>query len=72
MYSKTIEFLEKEIKILEQARDGVGRAWNILKRDNIEDNYLKDLYNEFDSKIKSHKWSIEALNNEIKTNSVTL
>ena len=57
--TKTIELLEKEIKLLTEARDGVGKAYNVLKRDNIEDEHLRELYNKFDYELKDYKNSID-------------
>lgn len=52
--TKTIELLEKEIKLLTEARDGVGKAFNLLKRDNIQDEHLRELYNKFDYDLKDY------------------
>jgi hypothetical protein len=64
--TKTIELLEKEIKLLTEARDGIGKAFNVLKRDNIEDDHLRELYNEFDYKLKDYQNSID----DIKENNL--
>ena len=63
-FPKTKQFLEKEIGELKQARDGVGKAFNLLKRDGIEDEHLRELYNAFDSKLKEFNLSIDALRSE--------
>ena len=64
--TKTIELLEKEIKLLTEARDGIGKAFNVLKRDNIEDDHLREVYNEFDYKLKDYQNSID----DIKENNL--
>ena len=62
---KTKELLEKEIKNLTQARDGIDISLNLLKRDGFpEDNHLIELYNNFNSKIKDYTRSIGILNEE--------
>lgn len=60
-FPKTKELLEKEVAILEAARDGVGTAYNVLKRKGIVDNHLQELYNEFDGTLKEYNQSISAL-----------
>lgn len=56
---QTKKLLEKEIKILTEARDGIGKAFNLLKRDEeIEDARLRELYNKWDSKIKDYNISL--------------
>jgi len=57
--TETIELLEKEILLLTEARDDIGKAFNTLKRDNIEDEHLIELYNKFDSKLKDYQNSID-------------
>ena len=58
----TKELLEKQIKLLSEARDGVGKAFNLLKiHEGIEDEHLRKLYLEWDSKIKSYSRSIGIL-----------
>ena len=47
MASKTIEFLTKEIEKLIEARDGVGKAWNVLKNENCDTAALSEIYFEF-------------------------
>jgi len=69
--TKTIELLEKEIRILTEARDGVGKAFNVLKRDNIVDNHLSDLYNKFDSELKDYQISIDDIKENNLRNSVS-
>ena len=64
--TKTIELLEKEIKLLTECRDGVGKAFNFLKRDNIEDDHLRELYKKFDSTLKDYQNSID----DIKENNL--
>lgn len=59
--TQTIELLEREIKMLTEARDGVGKAYNTLKREHIEDDHLRELYNSFDSRLKDYELSIEAI-----------
>jgi len=66
--TKTIELLENEIKLLTEARDGVGKAFNVLKRNNIEDEHLRELYNMFDSNLKDYQNSID----DIKENNLRL
>lgn len=60
-FPKTKQHLEKEIEILKQARDGIGRAWNVLRQKGIEDEHLRKLYNEFDIELKDYQQSVEAL-----------
>ena len=67
-FQKTKNLLEIEIKKLTEARDGVGKAWNLLKRDGIEDEHLRELYNDFDSRLKEYSLSIYALMEETKRN----
>jgi len=62
MGNKTIEFLTKEVETLTEARDGVGKAWNLLKRENRDNENLRELYYEFDSRLKDYQISIDALN----------
>jgi hypothetical protein len=69
-FPKTKSLLEKEIKILAECRDGIGKTWNYLKREGIQDEYLRNLYNEFDYKIKEYSLSVEALMEETRRNSV--
>jgi len=57
--TETIELLEKEILLLTEARDDIGKAFNTLKRDNIKDEHLIELYNKFDSKLKDYQNSID-------------
>lgn len=67
--TETIELLEKEILLLTEARDDIGKAFNTLKRDNIEDEHLIELYNKFDSKLKDYQNSIDDIReNNLKTN----
>ena len=66
MYKSTIEFLEKEVKNLTEARDGIGKAFNLLERQTGEkDSRLIELYNKFDYQLKDHKNSIEVLEEEL-------
>jgi len=62
MVTKTTELLTREIEILTQGRDGIGKAWNVLKREKIEDEYLSEMYNAFDTKIKDYQNSLDILN----------
>lgn len=67
----TKQLLKNEIKILTEARDGVEKAYNVLKRDDrIEDEYLRKLYNMWDSKINSYERSIETLQEDYERNCV--
>lgn len=63
-FPETKDLLEKEIKRLTQAREGVGTAWNVLKSQGVEDEHLRDLYNTFDTKIKDYELGIRALYKE--------
>lgn len=63
-FPKTKELLENEIKIYTESRDGVGKAWNLLKRDGIEDEHLRKLYLDFDVRLKEYSLSIDALMEE--------
>ena len=67
-FPKTKILLEKEIKILTECRDGIGKTWNYLKREGIEDEYLRKMYNELDSKLKEYSLSIDALMEETRRN----
>ena len=67
-FPKTKELLETEIKKLTECRDGVGKAWNLLKRDGVEDDHLRTLYNNFDSRLKEYNLSIGALMEETRRN----
>lgn len=67
-FPKTKELLETEIKKLTECRDGIGKTWNLLKRDGVEDEHLRKLYNDFDSKLKEYHLSIDALMEETRRN----
>ena len=65
MGHQTTEFLEKEIELLTEARDGILVAFNLIKRDTKkEDEHLRDLYNKFDGKIKSHNRTLGLIREE--------
>jgi len=69
-FPKTMELLKNEIRLLTEARDGVGKAWNVLKIKGIEDEYLRKLYNEFDDCLKEYEISIGILVEETERGSV--
>ena len=65
MNTQTKKLLEKEIKNLTQARDGIGVALTILRGDDItEDEHLIELYNKINTKIKDYSHSIDVLNED--------
>lgn len=69
-FPKTKQLLEYEICVLNKCRDGVGFAWNILKRDGTDDEHLRKLYCDFDSRSKEYQEVLDVLQEECDRNCV--